>query len=112
VAAAHRVQVCQRDRPGYRPSEQGAGLKGRKRPGLDVSQAPAGPDDGRVQLAHVLVGGDGHQYLPSRNQPAVHGQLNLPRGWPVPASYSLHCLQLPLRFSPLHGLPLRAAGPT
>ena len=27
-----------------------------------------------------------------------------------PANYSLHCPQLPLRLSPLHGLPSRAAG--
>ena len=29
---------------------------------------------------------------------------------PVPAGYSLHCLQFPLRFSSRHGRPLRAAG--
>jgi len=82
MAAPHRVQLGQRDRCGYRPSEQGACLGGGQRPDLDVGQAAARPYDGRVQLAQVLVGGDGHQHLPPLAQhpvwldrPAQYGRL-------------------------------------
>jgi myo-inositol 2-dehydrogenase / D-chiro-inositol 1-dehydrogenase len=71
TAAPHRVQLRQRDRPGYGPTEQGAGLGRRKRPDLDVRQAPAGPQHARVQPAQVLVGRDGHEYLPALTQHAV-----------------------------------------
>jgi hypothetical protein len=103
-----RADRCPRPR---RPNDRRPSVRS---PSGSPSGTPRHPAAGRSR-SRTVPGPEGRGCGAARSRAQRYGSIarrpSVPAAGPVPASYSLHCLQLPLRFSPLHGLPLRAAGP-